>query len=314
MAEAQTSAAPLKKESAPVKTREQIALEQQFDTNKNYVFELAEQNMVRELPVIEVSNAGRVNRQSPHKKYRPWQNIVLTSQVVWNGQRRNLRYYDGCTSIFQDEQPKEKELIDQLIKQTRQRAFLEGKIIITGDERQLLLYMYICSWNGESEFRTRTANVIFVPVDKSKNATKVATRIDLMMEALKLSKEATDEKMLIHANFLGIPEMDYDSGNAIEIAETRTMYREKASENPAVFIESYGNKAIEIKYYINKALLDGTISNKFNPNKATWGTSNTEICDISGLRSHEAIAEKLLEFSQLEAGFEFSTQIRNLYK
>lgn len=312
MAEAQVSA-PLKK-SAATKTKEELALEQQFDTNKNYVFELAEQNMVRELPVIEVSNAGRVNRQSAHKKYKPWQNLVLTSQVVWSGQRRNLRYYDGCTSIFQDEQPKEKELIDQLIKQTRQRAFLEGKIIITGDERQLLLYMYICSWNGESEFRTRTANVIFVPVDKSKQANKTASRIDLMMEALKLSKEATDEKMLIHANFLGIPEMDYDSGNAIEIAETRTMYMEEASRNPSVFVESYGNKAIEIKYYITKALLDGTISNKFNPNKATWGTSNTEICDISGLRSHEAIAEKLLEFSQLEAGFEFSTQIRNLYK
>jgi len=293
------------KEGSP----EHIALSQEFDTNKNYVFQLATENLVRELPVID----KRTNRAEPHKKFKPWQNIVLSSQIVWKGQRRNIRYYDGCTSIFQDQQPKDKEVVDQLIKQTRQRAFLDGKIVLSGDERMLLLYMYICSWNGESEFRTRTADSIFVPVDKSKMANKTANKIDKMMEALKASKEASVSKMLVHANYLGIPEFDWDSNNPLTPEEIRTLYREEAAKDPFGFMDSYGNKAIEIKFYINKALLDGTINTKYNPNKATWGTANTEICNISGLKSYEAIAEKLLEFSQLDAGAEFATQIRNLY-
>lgn len=308
-----TQLAPLKNAGAKIKTKEEIALEQQFDPSINYVFELATENLVRELPVILVSQDRRINRTEPHQRFKPWQNLVLTSQVVWNGQRRNLRYYDGCVSIFQDEQPKEKELIDQVIKQTKQRAFLEGRIHITGDERMLLLYMTICSWNGESEFRTRTADVIFVPVNRSKRVNQTTEKLDRMMEALKLAKEASDKKMLIHAAFLGIPDKDYDSGNPIEIDETRIMYREEAQRNPATFIESYGNKAIETDYYIKKALAEGVIGNKFNPNKATWGKNNTEICDISGLRSHEAIAQRLLEFSQLSEGEEFAIQLKALY-
>ena len=34
-----------------------------------------------------------------------------------------------------------------------------------------------------------------------------------MEEALKYAREAKDTKMLIHASYLGIPTMDYDSGN-----------------------------------------------------------------------------------------------------
>lgn len=336
MADALQEVAPLKKRKAAVKTetvpviddkkvildggeevekgsKEHIALTQEFDSNKNYVFQLANENLVRELPVIMVSQDRRINRPEPHKKFKPWQNIVFSSQIVWKNQRRNIRYYDGCGTIFQDKQPKEKEMIEMLIRQTQQRAFIDGKIIITGDERQLLLFMFMCSWNVGSPFRTRTADGIFLALDKTKEAGKTASKIDKMMEALRTSKEATDTKMLIHANFLGIPETDWDSNNPLSIQETRTLYMEEASKDPFGFLESYGNKAIEVKYYINKALLDGTINTKFNSNKAVWGSANTEICDISGLRSHEAIAEKLLEFSQLEAGFEFSTQIRNLY-
>ena len=59
--------------------------------------------------------------------------------------------------------------------------------------------------------------------------------------------------------------------------------------------------------------MKGLISNKFNPNKATWANSNNVICDISGLRSNEAIGEKLFEFSQLSEGEEFVIQLRALF-
>lgn len=287
---------------------EEKALSQKFDVNKKYMFELAVQNPEREYPVMDMFT----KRQIQNVKFKPFQNIVLTSQIVWNGERRGLRYYDGCTSIFIDEQPKDRETIDQLIKQTRQRHFEEGKFGVYGEERQLLLYLNICSWNGDSPFRTRTADVIFVSVNADKRAAEESIKLDQTEKALQYAKEASEVKMRIHANYLGIPVEDYDSGNPLTEKEIRAYYRKEALRNPESFIESYGNKTIEIKYFIDKALEKGIISNKMNPNKAAWSSSNNVICDISGLKSMEAIASKLFEFSQSEEGEEFLVQLRSI--
>lgn len=316
MADATTIVAPKKKEFIDLKghsvgknSKEHQALLMEFDSDIKYMFELADPSIERELPIMDV----RAKRPLPHQKFKPYQNIVLSSQIVWNGSRVNIRYYDGCDTIFVSQQPKEKDVIDQFIKQTRVRAFLEGKFGATGDEKMLLLYMTICSWNGLSEFRTRSANAIFVPLDKGKQALLEASRLDQTETALAYAKEASETKMLIHAYYLGIPTTDYDSGNELTPKEIRTAYRKEALRNSDEFIKSYGNKNIETKYFIDKALEKGLISNKFNPNKATWQKSNSVICDISGLKTNEAIAVRLFEFSQTDEGEEFKIQLTALF-
>lgn len=319
MANAQLEA-PLKKEKKIIDidgekvtegSSEHLFLTTVFDVDKKYMFNLATPNPIRELPVMD----ARTNRPDGHQQFKPSQNIVLSSQIVWNGQRRNIRYYDGCTTLFTDGQPKDKDVVDQLIKSTNKNKykFLNGKFGVYGDDRMILLYMYACSWNVDSQFRTRTATPIFVPVDKTKQANATFERLEKMEKALKLSKDAKDTKMLIHARFLQIPDEDYDSNNKLTNDEIRMLYREEAIRDPSGFIESYDNKSVEMKYYIDKALTEGLITNTFNSNKATWATSNIEICDISGLVSHPAIAEKLLEFSQLDAGNEFANRLKSLY-
>lgn len=303
--------APLKTEAVKVKTNEELALEQVFDTTKKYMFQLAEETVDRDYPVIGI--LGSKSFAEPKQKFKPFQNLVFTSQIVWNGQRRMVRYYDGCTTIFVDEQPKEKDTIDQFIKQTRRRNFEDGKLGIFGDERMLLLYMNICSWNAESIFRTRTASTIFIPVNADKQATIESSKLDETEKALQYAKEASEVKMRIHANYLGIPTTDYDSGNDLTEKEIRIAYRKEALRNSANFISTYGNNSIEVKYYIDKALEKGLIGNKNNPNKATWGSNNSAICDISGLKSSDAIAQRLFEFSQSEEGEEFVIQLKALF-
>lgn len=290
-------------------SNEHLVLTQVFDPEKKYMFESAVKNPERELPVFDTLS----KRVVAHKPFRPYQNIVLTSQIVWNGQRRMLRYYDGCSSIFQDKQPRDKETIDQLIANTSRDKYklLEGKFGCYGDERQLLLYLNICSWNGESPFKTKSSSTVFVPSNADKRATAESAHLDEMEEALKYAREATSLKMRIHAAYLGISDVDFDSGNELSDKELRTEYRKEAARDSKRFIETYGNKSIEVKYYIDKALEKGTITNKFNPNKATWsGKNNTVICDISGLKSNEAIAQALFEFSQTEEGEEFLIQLK----
>lgn len=314
-----TQIAPSKKEG--VITKEEKTLSQIFDTEKKYMFELAVKNPEREHPVFNMVT----KRPAQHQEFPPYRNIVLTSQIVWNGKgilssniwtgRRMIRYYEGCESIFQDEQPKDKETIDQLIRQTNtsRYAFMEGKFGCYGDERMLLLYLLICSWNGDSEFRTRTAQAIFINSDKNKQAQLDADNLDHIEEALKFAREASEDKMMIHAHFLGIPTTDWDSGNELSSKEIRTAYRKRAREDAKYFIETYGNRAIETKYYIDKALLDGQIDYRTNPNKAVWRQSGAEIGDISGLKSHEAVSDKLFEISQTSDGSEFQIQIKALY-
>lgn len=304
---ANATKAPLSKEKTGVTiSKEDAFLAQEYDANKKYMFQLAEENSEREHPVIDMVT----KRPAPHKKFMPFRNIVFTSQIVWNGQRRMIRYYDGCDSIFVDQQPKEKEMIEQLIKQSRQRVFEDGKFGCFGDEKQLLQYMNACSWNTESPFRTRTANSVFLPVNADKVASQEAEKLDRIELALQYAREATTNKMLIHANYLGVAVVDYDSGNELTEKEIRTAYRREASRNPEHFIESYGNTSIEIRYYIDKAWEKGIITNSFNPNQATWSNSNSIICDISGLKSGEAICQRLFEFSTSEAGEEFVLQLK----
>lgn len=294
-------------EKYPVET---AYLAMTFDHSKKYMFELATQNIERELPVIEVE--GQKSRAISTDRFKPYQNIVLTSQIIWKGQRRILRYYDGCSSIFADEQPKDKDEIDQFIKVTQPRFFTKGKWGAYGDEKMLLMYMNICSWNAGSPFRTRSANEIFIATDTVKIASAESAKLDQTENALQLAKDASRVKMIIHAAFLGIETEDFDSGNELTDKEIRTKYRLRALQDAAYFTETYGNKSIEVKYYINQALIKGLITNKFNPNKATW-QNGKEICDISGLKSNDAIGEKIFEFSQLEEGQEFGIQLRALF-
>lgn len=304
--------APLKNSSLWAKEEEYVKdgqIVKEYDPAKKYVFRLTSISQDLLHPVIDM----RTKRVAPKKNFKPFQNLVFTSQIVWKDQRTNIRYYDGCTSIFVSEQPSEKELVDQLNRQTQRRNFIDGHLVIEGYDKLLLLYMDICSWNTESPFRTSTATGIFVPMNPDKAAKEQTAKIDLIEEALKLAKEADVNKMEYHSSYLGISKVDYVSGNPLNPSEIRANYRKYAMENPSKFIETYGNKSIEVKYYIDKALLDGIISNRFNPNKATWGTSNNEICDISGLKSSEAISEKLFEFSQTEDGSDFLIQLKSIF-
>jgi hypothetical protein len=288
---------------------EHKALSQKFDARKKYMFQLADENPVREYPVIDM----RTKRAAPHKKFNPFRNLVFTSQIVWNGSRRMIRYYDGCTTIFSDKQPKDKDVVDTLIKQSKKRSFNDGKFGCYGDERMLLLYLNICSWNAESLFRTRTADTVFVAVNADKEAENKSSRLDKIEEALRYAKDASVTKMKIHGAFLGISDTDWDSGNEISEKEFRVLYREIAADDPEGFIKSYGNKSIEVRYYIDSALKDGTINNKSNPNKAMW-KSGKDVCDISGLKSNDAISQRIFEFSQTEDGAEFLLQLRALYE
>lgn len=302
------------KEKVIKDSNEHLFLTQEFDAGKKYMFELAEELLPPSYPVIETTKSGRVNIALKPNRFIPRRNIILTSQIIWNNQRRNIRYYEGCTTIFVDKQPQDKPTIDQLIAGTNKNKFLfiEGEWGCQGYEKWLLIYMNIASWNVGSPFRTQSANGIFKTLDADRIANATTLKIDQMEEAMSLAREATENKMKIHSNYLGISDID-SAGNKLTESQLRPLYRKSATDDPALFIKSYGNTAIETEYFIKKAWESGTITNKMNPNLATWGSKNTKVCDISGLTSPDAICQRIFEYSQAEEGSEFLTQLKALY-
>src|SRR6516225_9962874 len=76
-------------------SNEHKLLSMEFEPLKRYVFELAKKLPQRELPVINV----RTHKPVEHQEFNPQRNLVFTSQIIWQGRRRMVRYYDGCDTI-----------------------------------------------------------------------------------------------------------------------------------------------------------------------------------------------------------------------
>jgi hypothetical protein len=290
------------------------------ELNRKYVYMLLQRNERRGM-VYE----GLTNRPAAEMPYKPWQNLLLRSSIIWDGGqdpfsgkerpagRYLIQYYDGCTTLFVDSQPQDRDTIEKFIGNTRKLLFERGQLSVMGYDKMLKYYMDWTSYNANSPYRVPTADAIFHLLDAEKDTKSKVAFMDALEDAMKLAKEASDGKMLIHAKYLGVPDSDFISGNPLSIEAIRILYREFAKENPIDFIKSYTDRTIEVKYWIEQALETGLISDSLIPNKAVWKKSAAVICDISGLKSQSSIHNKLVEFSQTEEGEEFVQQLKALY-
>ncbi len=290
-----------------------------FDVNAKYTYVLAFKNEAR----------GRVFDENGNKRgdaeYPTRRNVLLRSSIVWpkntidpfnpdkprSAGRHLIRYYDGCTTLFVDDQPKEKEAIDQLIASTRQLYFVMGYLNIQGYDKMLKLFMDWASWNEGSPYRVMTIDPIFKMLDPEKSREEEAANIDDVEKALKLAGAADEKKMFIHAKFLDVPTIDEVTGNTLSPKALRAEYRKAAMNNTKRFLATYNDESMQFKYWIEKGITEGELSTTKIPNRASWARKGVVICDISGFTSYEAILNKLIE--EAKTNEEFATQLKALY-
>lgn len=289
------------------------------DINRKYVYVLARKNEPR----------GRVftedGRPLKDPDYPPRRNLLLRSSIVWpggadpfvEGKTRKkgkylIRFYDGCSTLFVDDQPKEKESLDQLTKSTRELYFINGYLEVYGYDTMLKAYVDMCSWNGESIFRVGSVSAVFQMLDAEKVLLEESDKMDRMELAMKYAKEAPEKKMRVHAKFLNIAEVDLKSGYPLSEKALRADYRKEAMRDHENFIKTFNDKTIQFRSWIEKSLGNGEISTTLIPNKAVWSKKGVEICDLSGITSKEGILNKLIEYSQTSEGGEFSDMLRTM--
>lgn len=297
---------------------------EEVDANQRFMYVLAEKN-----DRLGGIYDARTNREVTGNAYKPYRNLLLTGAILWPGDekldeqgkvisgfpkgKRHICYYDGCSSIFVDEQPKENATRIKLLEATRQIAFNNGYLSVFGYETKLKKFCDIASWNGDSPYRLPNAPVVYLNVDSESEKAAIADSLDSLEEALKMAKEASDMHVLVHGRYLGVPELDEITGNQLSQKAIRALYRKKAQDNPDEFIKSYSDKSISIKYFVEKAIEAGEINTNTNTNKAVWRKSNQIITDISGIKSQEGIKSALVEFAQSTEGEEFAIQLKALY-
>ena len=97
------------------KEAEKIPVEVLPDTNTRYAYVLAQKNE-RRGKVYDENGNPRMERE-----YKPYLNVLFKSAIIWPGGKdpfsgkeraagkHGIQYYDGCTTLFIDDQPREKE-------------------------------------------------------------------------------------------------------------------------------------------------------------------------------------------------------------
>jgi hypothetical protein len=286
--------------------------------NTRYGYMLAQEAPKREGQFEVVNGTARALKP---RRFKPVHNLLRRSHILWDGSdwdektktghkpgKVAIRYYDGCTTLFEDEQPKDKATIDDLMKATddAKLSFRDGYLYVYGYDEMLKKYLDMCSWNGHSKYRVPTVEPVFVPLDVEKTADKDSDDLDKLVEALELAKKAPSKKMRIHGRFLGVAEVDFNTGNAYSDKAYRAEYRKSAKADPRGFIQTYNDNSLELQAWIEKGLESGSISTNLIPNSAVWKKTGVVICDLSGLKSQEAILNKLIEYAKSEAGEAFA--------
>jgi len=299
-------------------SQQDLLAEYMPDTEIRYAYVLAQKNEKR----------GRVYDENGNpraeQEYKPYLNVILRSPIVWDGRVdpfsgeprakgiQHIRYYDGCTTLFVDDQPKEKATIDELVNSTREVNIIHGYTFIAGYDAMLKIYMDWCSFNEDSPFRVPTKPVKFKNVNNEKSRALEALELEDEDRARDLAKSAPVKKMLVHAKYLGVPMEDPITMYPLSEAAIRTEYRKAAKRNAKRFIETYNSKTIEVTNWITDALDNGEISTTKIPNTASW-KSGGHILDLGGLKSMDLIIQKLVEFTIMKEGVDFLAQLKSLY-
>lgn len=272
---------------------------------------------------------GRVydadGRPIKEPEYQKRKNLLLRSSVNWPGgkdpftdkdRRRGrylIRYYDGCTTLFIDDQPKDPTIIEPLMAGTKELFFNYGFLMIDEYDTMLKTYCDWASWNEGSLFRNQRVNPIFKLLDNEVLRREEAANMDSIEEAFALAKKAHVKHMRVHAKYLEISDIDPQTMRALSDEAIRTEYRKAAMHNPAEFIKTYNDKSIHVKHWINLAVSSGDLSFTLIPNRVVWAKIGVEVCDTTGLTTNEGILNRLIELAKTESGAEFKERLEAVY-
>jgi hypothetical protein len=258
-----------------------------------------------------------------HPKYHegasvfpPYFTIPNTDIILWNYgteqepdlQPREVRYIDGMKTIFVDEQEVNGPLADSILnKQTNIITFNDGHLRVPSWNKPLVEFLRLnnqCSAN-KNKFKMVTNTYMLLDYGNTDdNVVELGRKKD---RAYDLARSASEDDMVPHAKFLGIPFIHASTGEEREMDAIREDYKAKALADPEKFLLMANNPKLKLRFLVEKGLEKSIITTGLVKNQAHW-VSTKQL--IHQLPANQTAVDALTEFASTEDGSGFISTLR----
>jgi len=296
---------------------------QTIDANGDIVDVVDSSNQIEEVADIKVEAPKRQVKKpefyvfqltqkfyvtSPGKLPYPENWLVKNADIIYDeetGTERNIRYLEGVSTIWEDEQ---EHLSEQKKRSRPDIRFVNGYLRVPANKPSLLEFLMKSNMNESNKNRMAGTKSLYKLLDFQAEEEKNLEKAETRMQAMKIAMEAPLDMMIPHAKYLGIK---FTNNQNVERGDKaiRFDYLDVADKKPDMFIKTYNNPLVKIQYIVQKAAASGLIDTSSVKGQAIWGDSKSFIAQIP---DGKAPIEFLSEFCLTEKGKEFYSQIKHM--
>lgn len=234
--------------------------------------------------------------------------FIKNTDVIYDeetGTERNIRYLEGVTTIYEDEQ---EHLSDFKKRQRPEIKFINGILSVQANRTSLIKFLLLSNMNEGNKNPIHGTRKIYRLLDFEAQEEQAINKAETRMEAMKMAMEAPIETMIPHAQYLGV-RFKNSFGEDRGDKAIRVDYLDFADKNPEAFMKSYNNPLVKVEYAIRKAVALGLINLDSVKGQAIWGDTKKFIAQIPD--SKDPI-KHLSEFSLTEDGKDFYSQLKSM--
>jgi len=245
---------------------------------------------------------------SPGKLPYPENWLVKNADIIYDeetGTERNIRYLEGVSTIWEDEQ---EHLSEQKKRSRPDIRFVNGYLRVPANKPSLLEFLMKSNMNESNKNRMAGTKSLYKLLDFQAEEEKNLEKAETRMQAMKIAMEAPLDMMIPHAKYLGIK---FTNSQNVERGDKaiRFDYLDVADKKPDMFIKTYNNPLVKIQYIVQKAMASGLVDTSSVKGQAIWGDSKSFIAQIP---DGKIPVEFLSEFCLTEKGKEFYSQIKHM--
>ena len=245
---------------------------------------------------------------SPGKLPYPENWLVKNADIIYDeetGTERNIRYLEGVSTIWEDEQ---EHLSEQKKRSRPDIRFVNGYLRVPANKPSLLEFLMKSNMNESNKNRMAGTKSLYKLLDFQAEEDKNLEKAETRMQAMKIAMEAPLDMMIPHAKYLGIK---FTNSQNVERGDKaiRFDYLDIADKKSDMFIKTYNNPLVKIQYIVQKAMNSGLVDTSSVKGQAIWGDSKSFIAQIPDGKSP---VEFLSEFCLTEKGNEFYSQIKHM--
>lgn len=218
---------------------------------------------------------------------------------------RNIRYLEGVSTIFEDEQ---EHLSETKKKSMPEIRFVKGILRVPATKTSLVRFLMSSNMYIKKKKRMEHVNPVYTLVNLEEEEEIAINKAEIRMTAMKLAMDAPVEVMYPHAQFLGVRQTN-QFGEPRGDKAIRVDYLGFAEADPETFSKTYNNPIVKAEYQIRKAVNINLIDLGAVKGQAIWGDTKKFIAQIPD--KAEPI-RFLSEFCLTDKGKELYNQLKTM--